>query len=53
MIPEFIPFLTMFSTLSQTDIVILATLNLSSANAFNLVKAKLLAFGEDITDVYK
>ena len=43
----------MFFTLSRTDMIVLATLNLPSANAFNLVKAKLLAFGEDLTDVYK
>ena len=33
---HFSPFTTMFSTLSKREIVILATLNLSSAIAFNL-----------------
>ena len=39
----------MFSTLPKTGIIILATLNLSSANAFNLVKAKILLFGKGLT----
>ena len=32
------PFLTMFSTLSETETIIFATSNLSSANVFNFVK---------------
>ena len=31
----------MFSTVSKTEIIILATINLSSANALNLAKAKI------------
>ena len=45
-LPAFSPFPTMFSILSKTWIIILATMNLSSANAFNLVKAKILSFGK-------
>ena len=41
----------MFSTLSQTDIIILETLNLLSANAFNLVKAKILSFGKKLEEI--
>ena len=37
----------MFSTLSKTEILILATLNLSSANALNLDQFKILLFGKD------
>ena len=40
---------TMFSTLSKIAIIILATLNLMSANAFNLVKVKLLSFGKEFS----
>ena len=32
----------------QTEFIILATMNLSSAYAFNLVKAKILSFGKDL-----
>ena len=39
----------MFSSLPETEIIILATLNLSSANAFNLVKAKILSFDKQLT----
>ena len=41
-LPAFPPFPTMFSTLSLTEIIILATYNLSSASAFNLVLSKNL-----------
>ena len=44
----FSPFLTVFFSLSQTEIIILATLNLSSANAFNLAKTKSLSFGKQL-----
>ena len=37
----------MFSTLSKTEIIILATLNLTTVNALNLVKSKRLSFGID------
>ena len=43
----FPPFTTVFSTLSKREIVILATFNFSSANAFNLVTSKILVFGKD------
>ena len=40
----------MFPTLSKVEIIILATFNLSSANAFNLVKLKKkLPFGLELT----
>ena len=38
----------MFFTLSKTGIIILATLNLSSAHAVNLAKAKILSFGKEL-----
>ena len=38
---------TMFFSQSKTEIKILAELKLSSANAFNLVKAKILLFGNE------
>ena len=34
----------MFSTLSKTEIIILATFNLTSANAFSLIQSKILWF---------
>ena len=42
---QFLPFPTMFSTLSKTEIIIFVTFNLSSANAFNLVWSKILSRG--------
>ena len=36
-------------TLSKREILILATFNLSSANAFNLVTSKILSFGKGLT----
>ena len=38
----------MFSTLSKREIIILATFNFSSANAFNLVTFKILSFGKEL-----
>ena len=38
----------MFSTLSKREIVILATFNLSSTNAFNLDWSKILSFGKGL-----
>ena len=38
----------MFSTLSKTKILILGTLILSSANAFNLDQSKILSFGKEL-----
>ena len=40
----------MFSTLSKTEIIILATFYLSSVNALNLVKSKKLSFGKELSD---
>ena len=42
------PFLTMFSTLSKTEIIIFVISNLSSANAFNLVWSKILLCGKGL-----
>ena len=39
----------MFSTLSKREISILAELNLSSTNAFNLVRAQILLFGQGLS----
>ena len=38
---------TIFSTLSKTEIIILATFNLSSANVFSLDKSKILLFRKE------
>ena len=38
----------MFSVLSKREIIILATLNLSSANAFSLVKSKIVLCGKEL-----
>ena len=38
----------MFSTLSRRALIILATFNLSSANASNLDKSKILSFGKEL-----
>ena len=42
------PFPTMFSTLSKTEIIIFVTFNLSSANALNLVRPKILSCGKGL-----
>ena len=39
----------MLSIPSKTEIIILASVNLSSAEAFNLVKVKNLSFGNELT----
>ena len=39
----------MFSTLTKTEILILATSILSSASAFNLMTSKILSFGKELT----
>ena len=44
----FSPFPTMFSTQSEREIIISATLNLSSANAFNLDQSEILPFGKKL-----
>ena len=43
----------MFSTLSKTEMIILATFNLSSANAFNLDRSRMLLFGQELTTTLK
>ena len=48
-LPAIPPFHTMFSTLSKTEIIILATCILSSSNAFNLVTVKILSFDKGLT----
>ena len=40
----------MFSTLSKTNFSNLATFELSSANALNLDKSKILLFGNELKD---
>ena len=42
----------MFSTLSRREIIILATFDLSSANALNLVSSKTLSFGKELKRKY-
>ena len=44
-------FPAIFSTLSKTQIIILATYNLSSANALNLVLSKKLSFGKELSNI--
>ena len=43
-----IAYKTMFSTKSKKEIMISATINLLSANAFNLDQAKILSFGKEL-----
>ena len=51
--PAFSSFPTVFSNLLQREIVILAILHLSSANAFNLVMSKKLSFGKELNNLMK
>ena len=44
---------TMFSTLSVTEIIILVTFDLSSANTFHLVWSKILSCGNGLTFDYE
>ena len=44
----FSPFPKVYSALSNREIIILATCNLLSANAFNFVTSKILLFGKDL-----
>ena len=46
---HFLLFPPVFPTMSKREIIILATFNLSSANAFNLVMSKNLLFGKELT----
>ena len=46
--PAFSSFPSVFSNLLQREIVILAILHLSSANAFSLVMSKKLSFGKEL-----
>ena len=48
----FSTFLAVFSTQSKREILILATLNLLSASAFNLVTSKILLFGKELKEQY-
>ena len=48
-LPAFSPFPTMFSTLLKTSFNFAVTFILSSANAFNLDKSKILSFGKELT----
>ena len=48
-LPAFSPFPTMFSTLSQTELIIHVTFILSSANAFSVDKVKFLSSGNRLT----
>ena len=50
--PAFSPFPTMFSFLSEREIIIKAKLNLSSANPFNLVNVINLSFGKGLTRIF-
>ena len=45
----FSPFTTEFSAPSKREIIILASVNLSSADAFNLLWLKMLSFGKELT----
>ena len=47
--PAFSSFTIVFSTLSGREIIILATFNLSSANAFNLVTSEILSIDKEVT----
>ena len=42
------PFPTMFSNLTKTEVIILATFNMLSANALDLDKSKSLLFGKEL-----
>ena len=48
MVTSIFSFRTMFSTLPKTNFKFLVTMILSSANALNLVKAKILSFGKGL-----
>ena len=48
LVTAFSSFPTVFSSLPQREIVILATLNFSSASAFSLVMSKNLSFGKGL-----
>ena len=42
----------MFSTLSKREVIILPTLNLPSANAFDLFEAKIFSLGKELCKVF-
>ena len=48
LINSIFPDLTVFSTLSQGEIIFSATFNLSSANALNLDQSKNFLFGKEL-----
>ena len=43
----------MFSTLLQTEIIVLAMLKFSSANASNLDQSKILSYGKELNESWK
>ena len=49
-LPALSSFPTVFLSLLQREIIILAMFNLSSANTFNLVMSKNLLFGKGLTN---
>ena len=51
-LPAFSPFPIKFSTLPKTNIIILATLILSSANASSLEKPNVFLFGKESLCMY-
>ena len=50
LVPAFSPFPTMFSTLSQREIIIFGMLNFLSANAFILDESKILSFVKELNE---
>ena len=49
LITAFLSFLTLFSTPSKSEIVILAIFILSSASVLNLEQGKILSFGKELS----
>ena len=49
LVTSILSFLTVFSTVSRRKIITLPISDLSSANAFNMVTSKILAFGKGLT----
>ena len=49
--PAFSPSHTVFSTLTKREIVIIATFDLSSAIAFNLITFKISSFGKELREL--
>ena len=53
LVTAFYPFSTMFTALIKTEIITYVTFNISSANASNLDKSKLLSFGKELPLYWK